>query len=216
MPQHKGKELPEQPVYLTIVQILARLFRFHFQRMIRVNRDMRQRQHPTQQQGYRQHDKQIPHVLSRRVRGNKNREESQYGNQRGPQQRHGRLLRYIRQRRRTLHAPFQIYQYPVDNHDRVVHQHSHGNNQRSQRNPLQRPVKKIKHHERPQHDNHQSRTDNHPAPEPHGKHQHQNHDYHRFHQINHENINGIPHPVRLKKYFLKIHAHWNPGLFQLQ
>ena len=136
MPQHKRKELPEQPVYLTIIQILIRLLRLHFQRVIRVNRDMRQRQHPTQQQGYRQHNKQIPHVLARRIRGNKDREKRQNSNQRGPQQRHRRLLRYICQRSRPFHAPLQINQYPVDNHDRIIHQHPHGNNQRPQRNPL--------------------------------------------------------------------------------
>ena len=116
-------------------------------------RHMHQRQHPAQQQRHGQHDEQIAHVDTRRIGREEDRQERKDGDQRRTQQRHRRLPADGRHRLAARFPEFQVDQDAVHDHDGIVDQHSHGQDERRQRHALHRSVGHPQNQER-SHDGH--------------------------------------------------------------
>ena len=115
------------------------------QRHISLHRHVCQRQNPTQYQADCQHDKQVAHVSTGGVGTHKNRQERQYGNQRRAKERHSGFLTDGNHRRPPIDAALQIHVDAIYDDNRIIHQHSHRQDERAERNPLQRAVQHTKH-----------------------------------------------------------------------
>ena len=101
---------------------------------------------------------------------------------------------------------FQIHQDTVDNHDGIIHQHPHGEDERTERNTLQCAVHGLQEEEGAKHGNHQAITDDESALEAHGNHEDCNHDEYRFHQVDGEGAKGIAYSFGLVEYLVNFQA----------
>ena len=160
-------------------------------------RHMHQRQHPAQQQRHGQHDEQIAHVDTRRIGREEDRQERKDGDQRRAQQRHRRLPADGRHRLAARFPEFQVDQDAVHDHDGIVDQHSHGQDERRQRHALHRSVGHPQNQERSHDGHHQTDADDHSAAETHRKHQNGHDDHHRLDQVYQKRPQRILDPLGL-------------------
>ena len=147
---------------------------------------MYQSKNPREQKGDRHDNKEVAHIESGGVGRKEDRQESQDGNQGSAQQGHGRFLARGRQGVHLTHAILLIDQHTIDNDDGIIDQHTHGQDEGTQRDTLQCSIEGIKHHDRTQHDDNQTVTDDQTGTEAHEDHQDDNHQKNRLHEVNQE------------------------------
>ena len=91
---------------------------------------------PAQHQGDQQHLEQRFAILPGRVLGKANRREGEDGDDRRAKQRQGRATDHIVNRAQQRRALLTGDEHPFDNHNGIVHQHTQGDDKRSEGDPL--------------------------------------------------------------------------------
>ena len=104
---------------------------------------LRNGQHPAQKERYGNDDEKRRQQLTRNVGRQIDRQEGEYGNERSTQQRHGRRAYGGKDGRTLAHAALHVDQRSVIDHNGIVHQHTHGNDDGRQRHALQGDARAI-------------------------------------------------------------------------
>ena len=129
---------------------------------------MNQRQHPAEQQRHSQYDEQVARIYPGRIRRKENGKEGDDGYQSGSQQRNGCLTADSRHGFHARFSRLQVHQNAVDDDDGIVHQHTHGQDEGTQRHPLHGASCRLQEEERTKHRDYQADADDKPALESHG------------------------------------------------
>ena len=104
---------------------------------------LRDGQHPAQQQRDGDHDEERREQLARDVGREVDRQEGEHGDERRSQQRHGGALHGVEDGGPLAGAALHVDQGGVVDHDRVIHQHTHRDDDRRQRHALQRDAGRL-------------------------------------------------------------------------
>ena len=180
---------------------------FHPQHEVPEQRRLRQGQHPAQQQRKGQHDEQRFHDLGHRRRGQIQRQEREYGDQRGAQQAPPRGVGSVDDGRAACRAPQHGLLRIVGDDDGVVDEHAHCDDESRQRGAVQ-PFAQELHQQQRAADREQQRTaDQHPGAESHDEHDDQDDDGDRFGQIEDERGVGLAGDAVFGIEHRQLHAH---------
>ena len=175
---------------------------------------MYKRENPAQQQRNGQHDEKVAHVNARGVGRKVDGKEGQNRYQRRTQQRHGGFATDGRQGFAARFARLEVDQDAVDDDDGVVDQHTHRQDECTQRDALHRAVGETQHKERPDDDDDQAETDNQSAAEAHRQHENSHDNSDRFEQIDQKGHQRIGDTLRLIEDFVVFDARRKTGLLQ--
>ena len=203
--QQGGQKAVESAVEFRVVGIAAE--GFHPQHEIPEQRRLRQGQHPAQQQREGQHDEQRLHDLGHRRRGQIQRQEREYGNQRGAQQAPPRGVGSIDDGLASPRAPQHGLLCIVGDDDGIIDEHAHSDDESRQRSAVQPLAQKL-HQQQRAADREQQRTaDQHPCAETHDEHDDQDDDRHRLGQIEDERGVGLAGDAVFGIEHRQFHAH---------
>ena len=125
-------------------------------------------------------------IDTRCVGREENGQEGQNGDQCCTQQRHGCLPANGCHGLHTLLAALQIDQDAVDDHNRIIDQHTHGEDEGAERDALHGSVQGVEEQEGAEYGDNQADADDESALETHRDHQDENHDHDRFDQVDYE------------------------------
>ena len=190
-PQGAPQHFAVSPVHGATIRILFGRIGFDFQQISAEQRRYGDGQNPAQQQRHRNHRKQREQELAGRIGRQANarkRHDADYGS---PQQRHLRAARRIAGSRHGGHATLHIDQHAFGDHDRIVNQHAHGNDQCAQRNPFHLNIGQPHHQDGAEHRQQQGDAHHQSNAPAHEHTQHANHDRNRHRQIDDKAVHRL-------------------------
>ena len=120
---------------------------------------MRQGKNPRKHERHSNHDEEVAHINSRRIRTQVDRPKGKDSNKRSTQQRHGGFASNDSESLQSWLSFLQVDKNAIHNHDGIIHQHTHGKDERSQRNALKCAMHGRQHEQRTKHDGNQTDTD---------------------------------------------------------
>ena len=201
-----------QPVNLAAVGIDLGRRRFfahgsQLEHAVRHKRHVDQSQNPTQEERHGQDDEEVAHVDAGRIGRKEDGIERQNRNHRGAEQRHRRTLADVRHGGQTgLFGVVHIHQDAVDDHDGIVHQHTHGQDESGEGDALHRALHEAQEQKTADDDDTERGADDDAALDAHEEHQDDHHNHHTLDEVRHEGAKRINDTLRLIEHLVHLNA----------